>query len=268
MNSILQLPRSILLPIGITGQQVDLFSGLVSRELKLLYKRSKLGMAWTLIKPLMQLAVFYLVFGTFLSADIPNFASFLFTGLIAWTWFQSALTEATKSLVVNETLLKQPGFPPAVLPLVSIASGCIHFLLSLPVLLTFLWMENVKFNMAVFALPLVMFVQIVFTAGLAYLTASFNVVFRDVQHTLVVVLQMLFYLSGIFYTKDLVPTSYQIYFQLNPMVHIIAAYRAIFIEGNWPDWSNLILIGVLSFLLCLIGYRLFRRQSVRFVDEL
>ena len=96
----------------------DLLYELVARDLKLRYKRSVLGVAWSLLNPLMQLLVFAFVFGTVLPLGIPDYVIFLFTGILAWNWFHSSLLTATSTIVDNRDLVKRPGFPAAILPAV------------------------------------------------------------------------------------------------------------------------------------------------------
>src|SRR5688500_8902628 len=99
---------------------LDLLRVLVGRDFKLRYKRSVLGIAWSLLVPLAQLFVMYLVFSRILQLNIPNYTSFLFAGILPWTWFQSSLLAASRTVVENRELVKQVGFPVTVLPTVSV----------------------------------------------------------------------------------------------------------------------------------------------------
>ncbi len=246
----------------------DLLRELVDRDMKLIYKRSALGIAWTLINPLLQLAVFSFVFRSVIPVNIPQFSSFAFSGLLIWNWSQTALFQATGLITGNLALIRQPNFPTAILPVVTTTTGLIHFLLALPVLIIFLAMDGVQPNSVLLYLPLLMVIQFVLTVSLAYPLAAINVTFRDTQHTLGVVLQMLFYLTPIFYDLSSVPKQYQPLYQLNPMVPLIEAYRAILLKGMQPDWSALLIVSVVVAALLPIGLGIFRRQSDRFVEEL
>ena len=106
--------------------------------MKLRYKRSILGIAWSLLTPLAQLAVYYLIFNVLLPLNIPNYLAFLFSGVLVWNWFQGSLYQATSTIVDNRELIKRPGFPAAILPAVTVTSHLIHFLLALPILFVFL----------------------------------------------------------------------------------------------------------------------------------
>lgn len=246
----------------------DLLRVLVDRDMKLLYKRSALGIAWTLINPLLQLAVFSFVFRSVIPINIPQFSSFAFSGLLIWTWSQTALFQATGLITSNKALIRQPNFPTAILPVVTTMTGLIHFLLALPVLIIFLAIDGIQPSSVLFVLPLLMVIQFVLTVGLAYPLAALNVTFRDTQHTLGVLLQMLFYLTPIFYDLNSVPKEFQPFYQLNPMVPLIEAYRAILLKGTQPDWQALLIVSLVVAVILPIGLAIFRRQSNTFVEEL
>ncbi|WP_445173446.1 ABC transporter permease [Microcoleus sp.] len=246
----------------------DLLRVLVDRDMKLLYKRSALGIAWTLINPLLQLAVFSFVFRSVIPINIPQFSSFAFSGLLIWTWSQTALFQATGLITSNKALIRQPNFPTAILPVVTTMTGLIHFLLALPVLIIFLAVDGVQPSPVLFVLPLLMVIQFVLTVGLAYPLAALNVTFRDTQHTLGVLLQMLFYLTPIFYDLNSVPKEFQPFYQLNPMVPLIEAYRAILLKGTQPDWQVLLIVSLVVAVILPLGLAIFRRQSNTFVEEL
>ena len=246
----------------------DLLRVLVDRDMKLLYKRSALGIAWTLINPLLQLAVFSFVFRSVVPINIPQFSSFAFSGLLIWTWSQTALFQATGLITSNKALIRQPNFPTAILPVVTTMTGLIHFLLALPVLIIFLAVDGVRPSSVLFVLPLLMVIQFVLTVGLAYPLAALNVTFRDTQHTLGVLLQMLFYLTPIFYDLNSVPKEFQSFYQLNPMVPLLEAYRAILLKGTQPDWQVLLIVSLVVAVILPIGLVIFRRQSNTFVEEL
>lgn len=249
-------------------QRVDVLRQLVDRDMKLLYKRSTLGVAWTLINPLLQLAVFAFVFQVILPSGVPRYASFTFTGLLAWNWFQSSLFQTTGVIVANRPLIRQPGFPSAILPIVSTTTGLIHFLLAMPVLIGFLLIDGIELKPVVLLLPLLQFLQFALIVCCGYFLAALNVTFRDVQHTLGVVLMLLFYVTPVFYDLQNLPTKYQGIYNLNPMVHLVKAYRSILMQGTVPDAQPLLSMALIVGLCLPIGLSVFRHQSDRFVEEI
>jgi lipopolysaccharide transport system permease protein len=246
----------------------DLLREMVVRDMKLRYKRSVLGAAWSLLNPLAQLLVFSFLFRRVLPLEIPNYSTFVFCGVLAWNWFQTALILATGAITDNRELIKRPGFPTIILPVVTVTTNLIHFLLALPILLFFILLGGGKLTGVVLALPLVILLQFLLTLSLGYLIATFHVTFRDTQYLLGVFLMLLFYLTPVFYDASIIPARYQAIYRLNPMLHLIDAYRAILIHGMPPDFTTLAILGVLGIGLLGIGYTVFERASYRFVEEL
>ncbi len=246
----------------------DLLRSLVDRDIKLMYKRSVLGIAWTLISPLLQLLVFIFVFQLILKIEIPQYASYVFTGLLVWNWFQNSLFQATGVIISSRPLIRQPGFPISMLPIVVVTTGLIHFVLALPVLVVFLLIDGAQLTPLVLALPLIQVIQFALTITLAYFLAALNVTFRDTQHTLGVLLQFWFYLTPIFYEMTNVPDRFWAIYGLNPMVHLVTCYRQILVWGVQPDWGALAIIAGLTSAALPVGYRVFKHQSLRFVEEI
>ena len=247
----------------------DLLRELVGRDMKLRYKRSVLGIAWTLLNPLMQLLVFLFVFNLVLPLNIPHYSSFLFAGILVWNWFQGSLNQSTGTIVDNRELLRRPGFFSAILPIVTVTSHLIHFLLGVPILLMFLLLEGSRLTSAILALPGVMALQFILTLGLAYLVATFHVTFRDTQYLLGVLLNLLFYLTPIFYDASSIPAPYRPLYRLNPMLHLVEAYRAILLHGVLPDHlMPLLILGLCATCLLAGSYGTFKLASAHFAEEL
>jgi lipopolysaccharide transport system permease protein len=246
----------------------DLFRELIARDMKLRYKRSVIGIAWTLLNPLAELGILFLIFGLVLPLNIPNYPAFLFTGILAYGWFQNSLHFATGAIVGNRELVRQPGFPVLILPVVTVATNLIHFLLALPILVALLIYSGIQLTWAVAALPLVIVLQFLFTLSLAYLVATFHVRFRDTQYLLRVLLQLGFYLTPVFYAPSAIPERYQLLYRLNPLVFLVDGYRAVLIRGEFPALGYTTAVTIVAAVLLLAGLHVFRRASHRFVDEL
>ncbi len=245
----------------------DLVNVLVARDLKAKYRGAVLGMVWAVLHPLLYLAVFYFVFQLVLDFGMRRFTSFAFTGLLAWTWFQGSLSQAVGAIRNNRELIRQPGFPPAILPLIAVVTHLINFLLALPILIAMIVLEGVLPTATLALLPIVMGLQMMLTLGVAYLLAALNVTFRDTQHILAVVLQLMFFATPIFYTLEMVPEQFRLVYLVNPMVYVLDAYRDVIRYGAMPEWGPLVLLGLFSAVLLFIGYRVFQHASYRFVEE-
>jgi lipopolysaccharide transport system permease protein len=246
----------------------DLLREAIARDIKLRYRRSIVGLAWTLLNPLTELLVLLFVFGVVLPLNIPNYPAFLFTGILAYGWFQFSLFFATGAIVNNRDLIRRPGFPAAILPIVTVTSNLIHFLLALPILFALLFLSRIMIGTAILVLPLLIAIQFTFTLGLAYLVATCHVWFRDVQYILRVLLQFLFFLTPVFYQASAIPDRYESLYHLNPMVFVVDAYRTILIQGEVPDPRSMLILSLVAVGLLLVGLSIFTRANHRFVDEL
>lgn len=246
----------------------DLLRALVVRDMKIRYEGTLLGFAWMLAKPLLFVGVFFFVFQTVLALDIPRFTSFAFIGVLGYTWFQSALVEASFIAFSNRELVRRPQFPLAVLPLMPVVTNLIHFLLSLPILVVVLLLGGSEPNLGLLAVPLVVIVQFMLTAGLAYLAAAASVLFRDVGHLLGVILTVFFFVSPIFYDAASVPAEYQTMYRLNPLVSLLESYRGPLLHGVAPEWDSLLTVAAIAVALATVGYAVFTRVSHRFAEEL
>jgi lipopolysaccharide transport system permease protein len=246
----------------------DLVRVLVDRDLKILYKRSSLGFGWALVTPLMQLFIFVFVFRRALAVQIPNYSSFVFTGVLVFGWFQSSLSQAGGLITNSKSLVTQPGFPLVLLPHVTVCVRLFHFALALPILFALLWGQGMRPGMPWLALPLLVAVQYLLIAGLAYPLASLNVIFRDTQHIVGVILQLMMFVTPVFYSLRMVPEGMRNWFYLNPMVGMVECWRAVLMENRWPDPG--VVAGLLAFgaVLLFVGRRVFVRQSHRFIEEL
>ena len=250
------------------AQVRDLLFELIARDIKLRYRGSALGITWTLLNPLAELLVLLLVFSTVFRSETPHFAAYLFTGLLAYGWFQAALNFATVSIVGNRELVRRPGVPALILPIVTVASNLAHFVLALPILFGLLLIDHVPLTGAILALPLVIAIEFLLILAFAYPVALIHVWFRDTQHVLRVLLQLLFYLTPVFYEVRSVPERLQWVYAINPMAHMVDAYRAVLIRGEWPNPWSVLGLCALSITLLAAGMSWFRYASHRFADEL
>jgi lipopolysaccharide transport system permease protein len=246
----------------------DVLRELVVRDLKLRYKRSLLGVAWSLLNPLTQVLVFTFLFRAVVPIDVPNYPVFVFCGVLIWSWFQASVLLAAGAVTDTRELIRRPGFPAAVLPVATVATHMFHFLLGLPILLVFLLLGGGRPTGIIVALPLLIALQFALSIGLAFLVAALHVTFRDTQHLLGILLVLLFYLTPVFYDAVAVPERFRPIYRLNPMVHLVEAYRAILLGGTSVDIGGLLFVAVIAAGLCWIGYRVFKHASYAFAEEL
>lgn len=246
----------------------DLLHVMVFRDIKLRYRRSIVGIGWSLINPLAELIILGFVFGTLLPINIPHYTAFLFTGLLAWNWFAGALDGATVIIANNPPLVKLPGFPIALLPIATLTTHFIHFLIALPILLLFLFLDDLDLTTAILTSPLIMGIQFIFTLSLGYFLAALQVNFRDTQYLLSIALKLGFFVTGIFFDPATIDKEYEWFFRLNPMTVLITAYRKVFIEGMLPEPLPLTILAIVSMILLFFGLSFFNRAGETFAEEL
>jgi lipopolysaccharide transport system permease protein len=265
--------RPLLSRLAIPSRERFVFLGeltreLVARDLKLRYKRTLLGVAWSLANPLSQWLVLGFVFRYVIDVRIDRYLSFLFTGILAWSWLHSALVACATSVVDNASLLRRPGFPAPILPLVAVTTQTVQFLFSLPILLVAAAWDGDPYTWALLALPVVMALQFVLTLGVGYLVATLHVAYRDTRYLLDVALMLAFYLTPVFYDGASVPPPFDRLFRLNPVLHLLEAYRAVVVAGKFPAVSTLALLAAVAAGIFALGYGVFRRRRHDFAEEL
>jgi lipopolysaccharide transport system permease protein len=250
------------------GHHYDLIYELVLREIRIRYQRSVLGIGWSLLNPLLQWLVFFFVFRWIVPVHVTNFPVFLFIGILVWNWFQGCINGGSSVITDNPALIRQPAFPTTILPVITVTSQLVNFVLALPILFAVLLWSGVSLSAWSLLLPVMIALQFVLTLAIVYVTAAVHVSFRDTQYLLGVALLLGFYLSPVFYDVSAVPVAFAALYRLNPMVSLLDGYRAVLLRGEAPDVRALGLIAVASALMLTLAYRFFARASHHFVEEL
>ncbi len=240
---------------------------LVLRELRARYRGSLLGFLWSFLNPLLLMLVYVLVFSIYLRAPQANYAVFLFAGLLPWLWFSSSLGHATGVIVGGGALVKRVLFPAEVLPLVSVLSNMVNFLLSLPLLFLFLFLFGIPVTPWAASLPLLLALQLLLTVGLALPLAALNVHLRDVEQILGNLLILWFFLSPVLYPASTVPASFRPLYFLNPLAGLIQGYRDILFYGRPPQWSQLAFVALVALVTLWGGLRIFDRLRDTLAEE-
>ena len=249
-----------------------LIQSLVSRELKARYRGSVLGFFWSFFNPLLLLMVYTFVFKYVMPpaqlTEIPNFALFLFCGLLPWTWFQASLVESSNILISGGNLIKKVMFPAEILPIVTVLANLVHFLLGLPILFVFLIYFDVPLRASELTwLPLVVFVQLLLSVGLALILSALTVHFRDIKDILANVMTLWFFATPIIYYWKFAPAGIRRFLNLNPFTHLAISYQQILYFGDFEHWKWLLVLGVCSALLFVFAYFLFDRLRDSFAEE-
>jgi lipopolysaccharide transport system permease protein len=246
----------------------DVLLTLVERDFKVRYKRSFFGIGWSLLVPLAQCLVLYIVFNKLLPLNIPNYVSFLLVGLLPWTWFHTSLMSSSNAIVENRELVKQIGFPVAALPIVAVLSNMVHFVLSLPILFAFVWASGIRVSWALLALPLVILIQFLLSLAMAYVVATLQVKFRDTHYLLGIFMFLFFYLTPVFWDSETLQEPARSWVYWNPVASLLAAYRGILIRSEWPSLSTMLIVTAIGGVVLWLSYSMFLSARSRFVEEL
>lgn len=246
----------------------DLVLCLVEKELKLRYKRSVLGMAWTMLNPFLMMVILTVVFSNIMRVRLPHFPVFILSALLPWNFVSQAVSGASQSILHNESLIKKVYVPRAIFPLSMVLSHLVNFLLALVPLFAIMLLLGVPIRPSALALVPATVALGLFVLGLSLALSALTVFFRDLTHLVEVGLTAWFYLTPIVYPPDLVPERLAGLFRLNPMLHLIAPFRAALYEGAFPPARDVLLALLVALLVFAVGLAIFRSREREFVIHL
>jgi ABC-type polysaccharide/polyol phosphate export permease len=247
----------------------ELVRTLAERELRARYKQAVLGFAWAVVTPLALMVVMTLFVNRL--AEIPTggapYPLFSYLGLLPWTFFSTSLSQGGQSLVNNIPLLNKVYFPREVFPIASVAVAGLDTALALLPLGLLFAMYGFAPKATSFWVPVLLLVQIAFTLGVTLLVSAVIVRLRDMRHALPIVLQLGIFATPVAYGIGVIPASIRpVYAVLNPLAPVIDGYRRTVLLGVAPDWDLLLLGGLSSFVVLIVGFALFKRMESGFAD--
>lgn len=193
----------------------------VKKEIRGKYKNSFLGVLWSFLNPLLQIAVYAIVFPLILRNTQENYVIFLCCGLIPWTFFSTAISRSAFTMVENGNILKKVYFPREILPISVVTSEAVNFLISTIIILAFVLFSGLGITKYVLLYPIVFLAQYLLLLAISFIVSSICVYIRDLQHFIGIFLQLLFYATPIVYAADTIPEGFAWILQLNPMTYII-----------------------------------------------
>jgi lipopolysaccharide transport system permease protein len=246
----------------------ELISSLTYRQIYARYRQSVLGMAWAIVRPVATVIIFTVVFSyiaKFPSDGLP-YPLFVFGALLPWTLLSSAIGAGVPSLTNQRNLVAKIYFPREILPISTILASAIDFVIAavMFVILLLFYQVDITWN-ALYAIP-ILIVELLLLTGLVLLLSMVNVWFRDVSHAIALLIQFWMYLCPIIYPLSMVPERYRWLYDLNPMVGIIEGFRASVLKGAAPQLDLLAVSLVISVVLFVLGYALFKQREFEFAD--
>jgi len=237
-----------------------LLANLVARNLRVKYQRSALGFVWTLLNPLLTVAVLTAVFRFVVKIQVPHYWAFLISGYFVWSFTLQALTAATSVLPEHSHLARSLPLPSETLITATVLSRLVEFLAELVLVLILLAVFHHHGVPAGYLwLPVLIPLQLALVLGLTLPIATLSAFFHDVQHALPIALMVLFYVSPVFYPASLVPEAARAWYQLNPFAGLLTAYQTALYQGHSPAPGLLALTAAQALVIAGAGYAIFRR---------
>ena len=246
-----------------------LFLFLVWRDIKVRYAQTVLGAGWAIIRPVVTMVVFTLVFG--MLAEIPSeglpYPIFSLAALVPWTYFSTALSASSNSLVANPELITKVYFPRLVIPFAPVLSGFVDFAIAFCVLLIMMFGYGiVPAPAAVILLPVLLLVMAMTAAGVGCWLAALNIQYRDVKHVTPFVVQTWMYMTPIIYPMSLVPERFRAVYALNPMAGVVEGFRAVMLGSTSVAWPTIAISVAAGLVLLVSGALYFRKTERVFAD--
>jgi len=242
-----------------------LFEELVKRDFKQKYKRTVLGMAWSILSPLLTLLVMRIVFTEFFGRNTPNYTTYLFSGTLLMSYFRESTRNGMNSLMSNAKIFTKINVPKYIFLLSKNVSSLINFAIILVVYFIFCAIDGITFGPHMLSLIFPVVCLLIFNVGVGFILSAMFVFFRDTTYIYDIFLTLLNYLSAIFYTVDRYSATVQRLFLCNPVYCYIKYFRVVVIEGNIPSLSYHILCMFYALSAILIGGHIYKKYNHKFL---
>lgn len=244
-------------------QYRSLLRDLVARDLKVRYKRSVLGIAWTMLNPLLTMVVFTMVFSHVLRVPVKNFTVYFLSGFLLWNFVSQTTSWSTSCLVGYASLIKKIYVPRAIFVLATVLAGLVNLLLSLVPLALIMLVVGHPFCLSLTFVPVPMLLGTLFALGLSLLLAPLSVMFADIVPIYQVVQTLWLYLTPVMYPIDMVPPEYRTFVDVNPMSSLVEAFRAPIYGGVLPELHVLATAAAFAFGSMALGWLVFEHYTDR-----
>ncbi|MBR3978635.1 MAG: ABC transporter permease [Oscillospiraceae bacterium] len=242
-----------------------LFQELTKRDFKKKYKRTVLGMGWSVLSPLLQLLVMSLVFGEIFGKDMPHFTIYLFCGVLIFNYFTESTKSGMRAILENAAILQKVNVPKYLFLASKNLSSLINFGLTMLVFLAFCVVDRIAFSWRFFALLYPVAFLLVFNLGMGMIFSALNVFFRDISYLYDIFVMLLRYLSAIFYTVDRFSPAVQRLFYINPLYCYIRYFRIVVLEGGLPSGLHHLLCAGYALAVFGIGALIYKQCNRKFV---
>ena len=239
----------------------------VKKDIRGKYKGSFLGVLWSFINPLLSVLVYAIVFPYIMRIKVENYLIYLITGIIPWTFFTSSINMGLISVLSNADIIKKVYFPRIILPISTVTSCLVNFLISCLIIVLFCLGSGLGISFQILWLPLIALIQYVMLLGFTFILSAIEMYMRDIEHIVNFILSMAFYVTPILYTPDIFPEKLAWVLKVNPMAYLVNAYRSIFFYQKMPDLIGIGVVSIFSIFLFMIGYLIFEKLQKGFAEE-
>jgi ABC-type polysaccharide/polyol phosphate export permease len=247
------------------GRYRDLVRNLVRRNVTARYKRSVLGVLWTLLDPLATMLIMAVVFSALFAQKIPDYPVFLFSGIIIWNFFSQASTQAMGDFIFGRALIGQVYMPKSVFAFSAVGTGVVNLMIAFLPVMVFLLVYERPFTLAILFLPIPFILAVLFTLGAGLIVSALAIYFADMLNIYQIVLRLLMYFSGIFYSVESLPSYLQTVIKLIPTYQMVMLFRYPLYYGELPPLGSLLYFTVWSALILVIGMFTFTKLSDAYV---
>lgn len=248
-------------------RQFDLLWLITVKEVTLKYKRTYLGIIWSLLNPVLSSIIFYIAFRIFMRVRVENYTLFLMSAMFPWTAFSAASSLSASSLINNVSLIKKIRFPRQMLVISVVIAQLVNFLFSIPVICVVVLLYHLTPGLSWMAgIPILIVVQFTLTLGFCLALSMVNTYFRDMEYIIGIFLNMLFWLTPVVYPVSAVPEQYRTYMYVNPLTPLMSSWRELFMS-NRIEWGGIGLSFAISLGVLCCGTLIFRVLGQR-VDEI
>lgn len=243
------------------GKYRYLLGQLIRRDILTRYKRSVLGVAWTMLNPLGTMLILTFVFSNFFKTEIEHYPVYILSGLLVWNFFSQGTNAAISGLVWGGGLLKRIYIPSTVFGVSAIGTALVNLVLSLAPLVIVMLINGAPFYTSLLFLPVSILILTAFTLGFGLFISSMAVFFPDVAEMYQVVLTAWMYLTPIIYPETMIPAQWLSIYKLNPMYWMVKMFRLPIIEGRIPNWNEFLPALLWAVLMLVFGWVYFTSKS-------
>ncbi|MBA4385860.1 MAG: ABC transporter [Anaerolinea sp.] len=238
-------------------QYRELLKQFISRAIKTRYKRSVLGVTWTMLNPLLTMLVLTIVFSNMFRFQIEHYPIYILSGLTAWTFFTSATIGSMNDMVWNSSLLQRIFVPKSIFVVSAVGTSIINYGLVLVPMLLIMLITNTPIRPAMFSIPLALLIFALFTMGIGFILATIAVYFADIVPIYEVITMILFYGTAIIFPKEIIPESFQFIIWINPITYMIELFRLPIYQGVMPDLTTYLIAIASAIITLLLGWTIF-----------